>query len=120
MVVLAYNLPGLTGPLRLSASVYAEHLRGRIRTWDDPRIRAANPDLNLPKPNIAIVARQDGSGTTFAFTNHPSAISEAWRDRGPRHRATSSTGAARRCWPAATRRGRPHQGERIDSTGYVE
>jgi phosphate transport system substrate-binding protein len=29
------------------------------------------------------VARQDSSGTTFAFTNHLSAISDAWRDRGP-------------------------------------
>ena len=30
-----------------------------------------------------MVARQDSSGTTFALTNHLSAISEAWRDRGP-------------------------------------
>jgi phosphate transport system substrate-binding protein len=29
------------------------------------------------------VARQDGSGTTFALTNHLSAISTDWRDRGP-------------------------------------
>ena len=52
-------------------------------TWSDPRIRATNPDVDLPNRNITIVARQDSSGTTFAFTNHLAAISESWRDRGP-------------------------------------
>jgi phosphate transport system substrate-binding protein len=83
IVVLAYNLPGLNGPLKLSRDVYTDIFAGRIRTWNDPRIRAVNPGLNLPSRSIAIVARQDASGTTFAFTNHLSAISEAWRDRGP-------------------------------------
>ncbi|HUO64925.1 MAG TPA: phosphate ABC transporter substrate-binding protein PstS [Terriglobales bacterium] len=83
IVVLAYNLPGLGGPLKLSRDVYTDIFAGRIRTWNDPRIRTANPGLNLPSRSIAIVARQDSSGTTFAFTNHLSAISELWRDRGP-------------------------------------
>jgi phosphate transport system substrate-binding protein len=83
LVVLAYNVPGLTGPLRLSREVYAAIFAGRIRAWNDPRIRDANPELNLPNRNIALVARQDGSGTTFALTNHLSAVSPAWRDQGP-------------------------------------
>jgi phosphate transport system substrate-binding protein len=83
IVVLAYNVPGLTRPLRVSREVCAEIFAGRIRTWADPRIRAANPDLELPNRSIAVIARQDGSGTTFALTNHLSAVSEAWRDRGP-------------------------------------
>ena len=83
MVVLAYNVPGLGGPLRLRRDVYVDIFAGRIRTWNDPRIRVDNPDLALPHRNIALVARQEASGTTFAFTNHLSAISEAWRDRGP-------------------------------------
>jgi phosphate transport system substrate-binding protein len=83
IVVLAYNVPGLTAPLRLSREVIAEIFAGRIRTWNEPRIRAANPDANLPNRSIAVVARQDGSGTTFALTNHLSAVSVAWRDRGP-------------------------------------
>lgn len=33
--------------------------------------------------NITIIVRQDSSGTTYAFTNHLSAISPDWRDRGP-------------------------------------
>jgi len=83
LVVLAYNFPGLGTPLRLSREACAEIFAGRIQTWNDPRIRAANPGLDLPNRTIALVARQDGSGTTFAFTNHLSAVSPAWRDRGP-------------------------------------
>jgi len=83
MVVLAYNLPGLGGPLRIPRDVCAEMFAGRIRSWNDDHLRAANPGLALPHRSIAIVARQESSGTTFAFTNHLSAISPAWRDRGP-------------------------------------
>ena len=83
IVVLAYNLPDLGGPLKLPRDVYADIFAARVRAWNDPRIVAANPGLRLPARSIALVARQDGSGTTFAMTNHLSAISEAWRDRGP-------------------------------------
>src|SRR5215831_393826 len=62
MVVLAYNLPGLKGPLKLARDVYVDILDGRIRNWDDPRVRADNPGLNLPNRSISIVARQDSSG----------------------------------------------------------
>lgn len=83
IVVLAYNVPGLGGPLKLSRDVYVDIFARHIRTWNDPRIRAINPGLTLPNRTIALVARQDGSGTTFALTNHLAAISDAWRDRGP-------------------------------------
>jgi len=83
IVVLAYNLTGVGGPLKLSRDVVADVFSGRIRTWNDPRIRAANPALTLPNRSIGVVARQDGSGTTFALTNHLSALSPEWRDRGP-------------------------------------
>lgn len=83
ILVFAYNIPGLAGPLKLGRDVYVDIFAGRIKSWDDPRIRAQNPGLNLPSRNIALVARQDSSGTTFALTNHLSALSGAWRDRGP-------------------------------------
>jgi len=82
-IVLAYNLDGLGGPLKLPRDVYVDIFLGRITRWDDPRIKAANPTLNLPTLDIVTVARQDSSGTTFAFSNHLSAISQEWRDRGP-------------------------------------
>src|SRR5262244_1853124 len=70
IVVLAYNLPGLGGPLKLPRDVYVDMFAGRIRMWNDARIVAANPSLTLPARSIALVARQDASGTTFAMTNH--------------------------------------------------
>lgn len=83
MVVLAYNLPGFDGELKLPRDVYVDIFLGKIWRWDDPRILEANPGINLPPKLIQPVVRRDGSGTTFAFTNHLSTISEDWRDNGP-------------------------------------
>ncbi len=41
MVVLAYNLPGVAGELKLPKDVYVDIFMGRIKTWDDPRIRCS-------------------------------------------------------------------------------
>ena len=82
IIVLAYNVAGVS-ELKLPRDVYADIFLGRINKWNDPRIQAANPDATLPNLNIVIVARQDSSGTTYAFTNHLSAVSPEWRDRGP-------------------------------------
>jgi phosphate transport system substrate-binding protein len=82
-IVLAYNLEGLAGELKLTREVYVDIFLGKIKRWDDLRIKRINPELNLPKSDIALVVRQDGSGTTYALTNHLSAISDEWRDRGP-------------------------------------
>jgi phosphate transport system substrate-binding protein len=82
-IVLAYNLEGLGGDLKLTREVYVDIFLGKITRWDDLRIKRINPDLKLPSSDIALVVRQDGSGTTYAFTNHLSAVSEGWRDRGP-------------------------------------
>ena len=82
MVVLAYNLPGVEGALKLSRDVYADIFLRKIVTWNDPRLRALNPELLLPNRSIVLAARQDRSGTTFALANHLDAISPEWR-RGP-------------------------------------
>jgi phosphate transport system substrate-binding protein len=82
IVVLAYNLPGLGGGLRLSRDVYVDIFLRKIEMWNDSRIQAINPAIKLPNRSIVIAARLDGSGTTFALANHLSAISPAWR-QGP-------------------------------------
>ena len=82
-IVIAYNLPGWEGKLRLSREVYTAIFLGEITDWNDERIQRLHPDDPLPNLTITIAARRDSSGTTFAFTNHLSAISETWRDRGP-------------------------------------
>lgn len=78
-VVLAYNLPQITAPLRLSRAAYAGIFLGKITKWNDPAIAAANPGAKLPATNITVVHRADSSGTTFVFTQHLTAISADWK-----------------------------------------
>ncbi len=82
IIVLAYNLPDVKGQIRLSREVYADIFLGKIQQWDDPRIVALNPGLNLPRLDIVTVTRNDSSGTTWAFTNHLSTISTKWKEAG--------------------------------------
>jgi phosphate transport system substrate-binding protein len=81
MIALAYNIPGVNSEIKLPRDVYVDIFAGKIRQWDDPRIKAANPGINFPHIDIATVARQDSSGTTAAFTHHLAAI-PAWRAAG--------------------------------------
>jgi phosphate transport system substrate-binding protein len=119
IIVLAYNLKGVEGVLKLPREVYVAIFAGDIKKWDDPRIKQANPGVNLPALDIIPVTRTDSSGTTFAFTNHLSAISKDWRDRGP------GVGKVVR-WPPHTMSARWNEGVagRIKITdgaiGYVE
>lgn len=119
MVVLAYNLPGLGGRLRLPQDVYVDIFFGKIRNWNDPRLLAANPGLHLPATTIAVVARQDSSGTTYAFTSHLEAVNPLWGDTGP------GTGKII-AWPHVAMLARGNEGvaSRIKisdgSIGYVE
>ena len=82
MIALAYNIPGVNSEIKLPRDVYVEIFAGKIRKWDDPRIQAANPSIAFPRRDIALVARQDSSGTTAAFTNHLAAIGPAWQAAG--------------------------------------
>lgn len=75
-----YNLPGVSS-LKLSRTVLPEIFAGRITRWNDPKIAADNPGVNLPNSEIKSVVRADGSGTTFIFTNHLSAISPYFKGR---------------------------------------
>lgn len=79
-VVLAYNLPGFTGDLKLSGEVVADIYQGKITTWNDPKIVELNPDAKLPAINIVPAFRTDGSGTTFIFTNYLATQSESYRE----------------------------------------
>lgn len=119
LIAICYNLPGLASELRLPREVYTGIFDGTIRDWNDPRIAAANPGLELPDRSIAVVVRRDGSGTTFAFTNHLNAIDLRWQAR--------KLGAAIRVdWPAGAMTARGNEGVAATilhseySIGYVE
>ena len=78
-VVPAYNLPHFERDLRFTADVLADIFAGKIKAWDDPRLRALNREAKLPALDIAVVHRSDESGTTFAFTDFLSKTVPAWR-----------------------------------------
>jgi phosphate transport system substrate-binding protein len=83
MVVVAYNLPGFEGELRLGREALAAVFSGAITRWDDPAIVADNPGVALPDRDIALVARRDASGTSFAFSTHLAAVDPAFAETGP-------------------------------------
>jgi len=101
-VVLAYNLPGFQGELKLSRRAYAGIFLGEIKKWNDRLISQSNPGVKLPDLKIARVVREDGSGTTFAFTKNLDAISDRWHNRfGP---------ARLLDWPGNVMRARGNEG----------
>jgi phosphate transport system substrate-binding protein len=79
-VVPVFNLPGVSN-LKLGRTVLPEIFAGRITKWNDPKIAADNPGVNLPDQPIKTVVRADGSGTTFIFTNHLATISPYFKGR---------------------------------------
>ncbi len=77
-VVLAYNLKGLSAPIKMTPEIVANLFLGKIAKWNDASIAAANPGVTLPDTDVAIVHRSDGSGTTSIFTNYLTAVSPDW------------------------------------------
>ena len=79
-VVLAYNLDGVN-ELKLSGEVIADIFAGNIKMWNDERLAALNPGVELPAEAIIPVFRSDGSGTTFVFTDYLTKVSPMWKEK---------------------------------------
>ncbi|MGN6564895.1 MAG: phosphate ABC transporter substrate-binding protein PstS, partial [Thermomicrobiales bacterium] len=78
-VVVTYNVPGLEQTkLKMDADVIAGIFLGDITKWNDAKIAAANPGVNLPNEDIVVVHRADGSGTTDIFTSYLTAANSKW------------------------------------------
>jgi phosphate transport system substrate-binding protein len=77
-VVLAYNLKGVD-ELKLPRDVYPAIFAGTITQWNDPKIAAANEGVELPDEKITVVVRSDSSGTSYVFTGHLDAVSDAFK-----------------------------------------
>src|SRR5687768_12890773 len=80
-VVLTYNLEAVKEPLRLSPEVIADIFLGKIKRWDDARIKADNPNAALPSTDITPVYRSDGSGTSDVFTDFLSKVNPEWKEK---------------------------------------
>jgi len=68
-ITVSYNLNGVDS-LQLSAETIAKMFQLQITSWDDPAIKAENPDADLPNTPITVAVRSDGSGTTDNFTKY--------------------------------------------------
>lgn len=79
-VVVSYNLPG-SPALRLTSDVVADIFLGKIKKWNDSRIVDLNPSVKVPNTTITVVHRSDGSGTTAAFTDYLSKVSDEWKTK---------------------------------------
>ncbi|PTA68476.1 phosphate ABC transporter substrate-binding protein PstS [Deinococcus arcticus] len=80
-VVPAYNLPGVTTPLKFTGKVLADIYLGKIRTWNDKAIAALNPGVTIPPLPITVARRSDGSGTTFVFSDYLAKVSSEWKSK---------------------------------------
>src|SRR5262247_4606037 len=79
-VVATYNLPG-NPTLKFTPDVLADIFLGKITTWNDARISAANPGVALPAQPIIVVHRSDGSGTTYIWVDYLSKVSPEWQQK---------------------------------------
>ncbi len=79
-VVVTYNVSGFEKSLKLTSEVLADIFLGKIKKWDDKRIRDINPNIKL-NGDIIVVHRSDGSGTTNIFTEYLSKVSKEWKEK---------------------------------------
>ena len=80
-VVLAYNIPGVSGEVKFTPEALAGIFLGKITKWNDNAITSVNPGTKFPDKDITVVHRSDGSGTTFIFADYLSKISADWKNQ---------------------------------------
>ena len=115
-ITASYNLSGVSN-LKLNPTVIADIFQAKIKTWNDPAIKAINPGVNLPSTPITLAVRSDSSGTTQNFALFlETAVPSLWK------LGSSSTVN----WPASAHAGNGNGGvaQIIKSTpgaiGYVD
>jgi len=115
-ITMSYNLSGVSN-LKLTATDIAGIFDGKIKTWNDPALKADNSGVSLPSTPITIAVRSDSSGTTANFSDFlVKAAGSAWT------LGTSSTIN----WPKTARAGAGNGGvaQIVKSTpgaiGYVD
>jgi phosphate transport system substrate-binding protein len=80
-ITVSYNVPGLKTGLKLEGKTVANIFLGKIKTWNDPEIKALNPGVNLPSTAITVIHRSDSSGTTSGFTSFLSEVDPEWKSK---------------------------------------
>lgn len=78
-VSVAYNIPGVKTGLHLDGGTLSKIFLGTVTKWNDVTIRKLNKGVKLPSTAITVVHRSDSSGTSYAFTDYLSKVSDSWR-----------------------------------------
>ena len=116
-ITVSYNLPGVKSGLKLDGPTLANIFSGKIKTWNDPAIKALNSGMSLPSTAITVVHRSDSSGTTNGFTTYLSDVSPSWKSsigEGKDVKWPVGTGAAKNSGVAAAVK------QTAGAVGYVE
>jgi phosphate transport system substrate-binding protein len=79
-VVPVVNLPGVSQDLRLTPETLAAIYLGKVQKWNDPMIRSSNHGVSLPDRAIVLMHRSDSSGSSYAWTEYLSKVSEEWKN----------------------------------------
>jgi phosphate transport system substrate-binding protein len=79
--VPSYNVPGVATDLKFTPEALAGIYLGKITKWNDPAIASVNPGVKLPKDDIIVVHRADGSGTTYIWSDYLSKVSDEWKTK---------------------------------------
>jgi phosphate transport system substrate-binding protein len=117
-ITVSYNLPGVKSGLKLEGTTIADIYLGKIKTWNDPAIKALNPGVTLPSTPITVIHRSDSSGTSAGFTGFLAAVDPEWLSKvGP--------GSKEPAWPTGTgAKGNAGVAGAVEQTtgaiGYVE
>jgi len=75
-----YNMP-LKNNVHMTGPILADIYLGKIKKWNDARIKRINPGVSIPDQEITVVYRSDGSGTTYNFTSYLNTVSREWKSR---------------------------------------
>jgi phosphate transport system substrate-binding protein len=116
-ITVSYNLPSVKSGLKLDGATVANIYLGKIKTWNDPAIKALNPGMSLPSTSITVIHRSDSSGTTAGFTTFLADYSPTWKSQvgaGKDVKWPTGTGAAKNSGVAAAVK------QTQGSIGYVE
>jgi phosphate transport system substrate-binding protein len=84
-VTIPTNISGQPGALQIRSKTLGEIFSGGITNWSDARIKADNATnprtkgFRFPNQPIVLCVRQDGSGTSFAFSSYLSKASASFK-----------------------------------------
>ncbi len=80
-ITVSYNLRGVKTGLKLDGKTIGDIFLGKVKTWNDPEIKALNPGVTLPSTPITVIHRSDSSGTTAGFTAFLAAVDPEFKSK---------------------------------------